>query len=231
MTKLPDDTQWRCRVEKDRFAALRTDERFQQIVVLGRALNSLRLLEITFISADDLPDPVWHGQRISAFLFMAAVGHETLELLNRMGRNFRDYPIWQERIAPILRNGLLKRLFKGNLAPLRDQVVFHFFENSILDPLRRTRLEEIVLIAGRGPTQGNVHFDLSDLLAIDLFLAEDISGEVELARLKELISRTMDLLISLKQAGVALVSAYCEEQGFILEALHPDGIWRNQTDR
>ena len=45
MTVIAETTDWRIRVPTERMRALKTDEAFRHLLVLGRLMNSLRLLE------------------------------------------------------------------------------------------------------------------------------------------------------------------------------------------
>lgn len=81
--------EWHIKVPSGEFEALRGDERFRQVLVLGRMLNSLRFLQCTFLGAADLKPPADIRHRFSAFFFIVAVMYEGLLLLKRMGKHFR----------------------------------------------------------------------------------------------------------------------------------------------
>ena len=204
---------WRFVISPEQFAALRREESFRQILALGRLLNSLRFLQIAFLGAQ-AEQPAGARQRIGAFFFMSAVLYEGFELLNRLAKHFRDCHAWKERIAPILADRLFERLYAKSLGPLRDQTVFHFFEDALEEPLAHCDLNELVLVSGVGPAQGGVHYELSDLLALDLFIGEYGSPEEHLKRADLLMTRTKDLLLEVVGASEALITEYAEVQRF-----------------
>jgi hypothetical protein len=226
MTKISETTEWRIRIPKDRMNALKSDEPFRQILVLGRMLNSLRVLEITYLADAQTEKPAGARQRIGAFLFIAGVLFEGLQLTTRLGRHFRKNKAWQGRIVPLLSSHRFERLFSGNLKPIRDQAVFHFFEDSYADPLKEFDLEEIIVVTGYGKRQGQIYYELSDLLAIDLFTGPAPSADEQIARAKQLIEATKDLLLDLIHAGEAVIAEYCRSQGFIREVKDASGTWR-----
>jgi hypothetical protein len=100
-------------------------------------LNSLRFLQCTFLGAADLKPPADVRQRFSAFFFMLAVIYEGLLLLKRMGKHFRGSKSWRQKIVPILRHRTSDKLFTASMDPLRNQAVFHFFEDAIRAPRPR----------------------------------------------------------------------------------------------
>jgi hypothetical protein len=206
--------EWRFVISAKQFAALRGEESFRQILALGRLLNSLRFLQISFLGAQS-DQPAGARQRIGAFFFMSAVLYEGFELLKRMAKHFRDFEAWKKRIAPILSDQLFEHLYAKSLGPLRNQAVFHFFEDALEEPLAHCDLNELVLVSGVGPAQGGVHYELSDLLALDLFIAEYGSAEEHLKRADLLMTRTKDLLLDVVGASEALITEYAESQNFV----------------
>lgn len=245
MSKPLRGVRWRLCIPPERFAALKTDESFRQILALGRLLNSLRFLEFAFLGVAAHRDPSLRRfrfqqwilarlrslpfgflrpkperpaamrQRISAFLFIAATLYEGLRLIQNMAKNFRRRAAWQQGMAPILRDRLFERLFAKSLDPLRNGVVFHFFQDAFDEPLQRFASDDIVFISGFGPEQGQTLYDLSDRLALDLFIGDEPTAEAQLKRAEILMIKTRDLLLDIINAGEVLIAEYASEQGFL----------------
>lgn len=245
MSKSLRGIRWCLRIPPERFAVLKEDESFRQILALGRLLNSLHFLEYAFLGVAAHRDPSLRKfrfqqwilarlrvlpfrflrskperpaamrQRISAFLFIAATLYEGLKLIQSMARNFRHRPAWQQRIAPILRDRLFERLFAKSLDPLRNGVVFHFFQDAFDEPLQRFASDDIVFISGFGPEQGQTLHDLADRLALGLFIGDEPTEVAQLKRAETLMIRTRDLLVDIVNAGEALIADYASEQGFV----------------
>ena len=219
------DFNWRFRIPLDRLDSIRHEAPFVQMVALGRALNSLRFLQLAFLQYDDSDHPPASRQRFAAVFFMAAVLHEGIKLLKRMGQHFRTTRTWQESITPIFRDRLVERLFDDSIAPLRTGVVFHFMEKSVQSVLAQSIFDEIVLISGAGPQQGNVHYDFSDLLAFVLFTGVTTSADEHLANAKTLLTRTLDVLTQFIEAAESLATEYCVNEGFLREVRDANGNW------
>jgi hypothetical protein len=215
-----DGTEWQILIPAETFRSLRREESFRQITALGRTLNSLRIAEFALLDAP-ADRPAGARQRIGAFFLFAAFSHEAFELLQRMAKYFRNTPVWKERIAPVLADPLFRRLSEKSLAVLRDQAVFHFFEDALATPLEHCDLEEVPLISGFGPEQGEVFYELSDLMALALFIDEHSSVDEQLRRAETLMTQTRDLMLAIIEAGEALIAEYAKTQGF--EAVKKDG--------
>ncbi len=224
MTVIAETTDWRIRVPAERMQALKTDEGFRHLLVLGRLMNSLRLLEITYLDAASSDKPAGSRQRIGAFLFMGSVLLEGLRLLSRIGRSFHKLRSWQERIVPILRSPVFVKLREA-LRPVRNQAVFHFDLDSFQDSIARCDLEEVVLVAGHGRRLGDVYFPLSDLMAINVLTGPCATAADQETRFKELLTETKDLLVALADAGEGVITEYCRMMGFAREVRQAGGDW------
>jgi len=219
------DFNWRIRIPPDRLDSIRHEAPFVQMVALGRTLNSLRFLQLAFLQYADSDQPPAPRQRFAAVFFMAGVLHEGVKLLKRMGQHFRTTRAWQESITPILRDGLVERLFNDSIEPLRTGAVFHFLEEFVQPVLAQGSFDEIVLISGAGRQQGNVHYDFSDLLAFVLFTGVTTSADEHLAKAKSLMTRTSDVLIQFIEAAESLATEYCVNEGFLREVRDANGNW------
>lgn len=220
------DTEWRIRVAAKTFDALRADEKFRQSLVLGRALNTLRVLQYSYLAAATLTPPADDRQRLGAFFLTAATLYETLELFKRAGEHFRDLTVWHERIVPILRNKSFEKLFANSIAPLRDQTVFHFFEDSMETPVKRCDLDTITLVGGYGDAQGQVYYKLADLMALEVLIGACSSAEAQLRRAEELMTSIGKALVDLVSAAEGLLVEYYRGSGAIVEVRDSDGTWR-----
>jgi len=237
-------TLWRLEIPADVLAKLRDDEPFHQILALGRLVNSLRFLELAFLGfpAHEVPSsvrfrlsqwlrarlrsfPLWPPsrdrpagmrQRITSFQFMAATLFEGFRLLQKMRKNFHDQPVWQKEVAPILKDRLFERLFADSLEPLRNGAVFHFFYDVMGPLLRRLPDEATTFLSSYGTQQGQLVYELSDRLALDLFIGDVGGAKAQVERAAVLMTRTRDLLIQVDGAAEALIGAYAKQHGFQL---------------
>jgi hypothetical protein len=205
--------RWSIRIPRDRFESLRGEESFRQALALGRFLNSFRFVQHAFLQGPrDLPSGA--RQRITGFLFLAGVLYEGLGLIKRMARHFRNLDAWKRVMSPILQDQLFDRLSGKSLQPLRNQAVFHFTEDSVVEPLRHCDLDELVFVAGFEDRRGELFYELSDLLALDLFVDESGSTAQQLTRAEALMERTTQLAIQLADAAEAVLNEYVQSNGF-----------------
>ncbi len=208
-----EGVQWSIRIPREPFEALRGEESFRQALALGRFLNSFRFVQDSFLQGQR-DQPAGARQRITGFFFLAGVLYEGLELIKRMARHFRNFDAWKREMGPILQDQLFDRLFAKSLQPLRNQAVFHFTEDSVVEPLRHCDLDELVFVAGFEDRQGELFYELSDLLALDLFIDEYSSTVQQLNRAKALMERTTKFAIQLAGAAEAVLNEYVQSNGF-----------------
>ena len=205
--------QWSIRIPRERFESLRGEESFRQALALGRFLNSFRFVQDSFLQGQR-DQPAGARQRITGFFFLAGVLYEGLELIKRMAKHFRHLDTWKREMSPILQDQLFDRLFAKSLQPLRNQAVFHFTEESVVEPLRHCNLDELVFVAGFEDRNGELFYDLSDMLALDLFIDEYGSQDQQLARADVLMERTVELAIQLAGAAEGVLNEYVQSNGF-----------------
>ena len=205
--------QWSIRIPRERFESLRGEESFRQALALGRFLNSFRFVQDSFLQGQR-DQPAGARQRITGFFFLAGVLYEGLELIKRMAKHFRHLDAWKREMSPILQDQLFDRLFAKSLHPLRNQAVFHFTEDSVVEPLRHCNSDELVFVAGFEDRNGELFYDLSDMLALDLFIDEHGSQDHQLARAKVLMDRTTELAILLTRAAEGVLNEYVQSNGF-----------------
>jgi hypothetical protein len=205
--------QWSIRIPRERFESLRGEESFRQALALGRFLNSFRFVQDSFLQGQR-DQPAGVRQRITGFFFLAGVLYEGLELIKRMAKHFRHLDAWKREMSPILQDPLFDRLFAKSLQPLRNQAVFHFTEDSVVEPLRHCNLDELVFVAGFEDRNGELFYDLSDMLALDLFIDEYGSQDQQLARAEVLMERTTKLAIQLAGAAEGVLNEYVQSNGF-----------------
>jgi len=75
-------------------------------------------------------------------------------------------------------------------------------------------LDELVFVAGFEDRQGELFYELSDLLALDLFIDEYGSTVQQLNRAKALMERTTKFAIQLAGAAEAVLNEYVQSNGF-----------------
>jgi len=75
-------------------------------------------------------------------------------------------------------------------------------------------LDELVFVAGFEDRNGELFYDLSDMLALDLFIDEYGSQDQQLARAEVLMERTTKLAIQLAGAAEGVLNEYVQSNGF-----------------
>src|SRR6266576_3620241 len=110
--------------------------------------------------------------------------------------------------------------FRQALALGRFLDSFRFVQDSFLQGQRdqpagaRQRITGFCFVAGFEDRQGELFYELSDLLALDLFIDEYSSTVQQLNRAKALMERTTKFAIQLAGAAEAVLNVYVQSNGF-----------------
>jgi len=212
----PASAAWRITYPPEDFAALKTDERFWQLVALARLVNALRFAQSSLPGQDD-DSPRGVRQRLNSFFHTAALLKEGIPLAQRLGKNFRHLPAFKERFLPILQDQSVEILLSKHLKPLRNEAVSHFLESELGPRLSNDDFDELTFVWGMGKTQGQTYYQLADMLAMRAFTGTTISREDFLARARELMQQTTDLAIKYQSAADRLIGEALLEMDWKME--------------
>jgi hypothetical protein len=133
-----------------------------------------------------------------------------------MGKHYRDFPAFL-KLRKILRDPLARRLRESSLAPLRNQLTFHFLEEEIGAQLAKTEMLAR-FVSGQGDTNAGVYYELADACALGAFSEVPLDAPDALERLGKQIAAATDLALRFVNAS----------EEFIVEALKAGG-WEMKT--
>lgn len=168
MSTSSGDQRWVVEIDATKFADLKKQERFWQLLALARAVNALRFVHAALLRHNDTEDsPDARRTRFNSFFFNCALLFEALLLVERLSKNFRDVPEF-EALRDLLKDRTVIELRKSSLGPLRDRLAFHFDEAEIGAQLHNSDLAP-QFVAGEGTVNQGVYYEMADACAIGAF--------------------------------------------------------------
>ncbi len=191
---LRDPTHWYLGISRERFAKLKTQGRFWQLVALSRAVNALRFVHVALLAYEHEDDSLRAGlTRFNSFFFNCALLHEALLLVQRLPKHYRNVAEFS-KLHKILKDPLTSELRTSILGPVRNRLTFHFDEDEIGAQLKKTEIPPR-FVAGEGETNGNVYYELADLCTLGMLLESSLEAPDALEKVEQRMADITDLQI------------------------------------
>ncbi len=176
----------------EQWREVRTDERLIGIATLARATNALAMAYPLLMIPVKYQSPRARRDRMSAFLYAAAVLFEGLRVSRRLGKHFRDLPQFQTGFGQIHSDKAVQTLENRFLKKLRDKAAFHFDRDVLAKGFKELDFSEARFASGRGWRTGSTYFDIVDD-AVLVFLTGAASDAEHFELLDEYMSSTAEL--------------------------------------
>jgi hypothetical protein len=214
-----ESTRWKINTDRENFEKAKTDEAFWSVVALGRAVNALLFVNQALIDrkGDDSPAGVRAG--FNQTFFAAALLFESRTLVRALGKHFSKVAEFQT-LSSIINGTPARKFLDSDIARLRNKLVFHFDPLEIGRQLRELPpSEETVFMSAMGRTNGQVHWELADLCALNSLYEGTWRGSDDPSALDE-TTRTLGALIKdFTNAAQYLIVKVLSDSGWYKEVL------------
>ncbi len=198
----------------DRWKSLRADAGFLEIVRLSRVLNSLSLNYSPILIPLDDQSPKARRDRFGAFVYIAALLQEGLLVAQSLGKHFRDLPQYRSGFAAILGDPSVVALRSGDLAKIRNELVFHFDRDSLAVGLSHfPEGKTVIATASHELKAGEFYFDLADDALLAYLYGDAPNEEEYIARVARLMEQVSSLFQRFIEAGHRLIPAALAQMG------------------
>ncbi len=195
-------------VSADRWRSLRANPAFLELLRLGRIVNSLSLTNAPFLVSPEDQSPRARRDRFAAFFFMAALLHEGLRTAEGLGRYFRKTAAYRNGFAKLFSDPEVIDLRSGDLAKIRNELVFHFDREPLRAGLKKFPYGETVLATASEFTHLEFYFDAADAALLAYLCRDGEQTEQEYAeRVQRLLDRVVLLFGRFLKASNALIAA------------------------
>jgi hypothetical protein len=209
---------WRFVLPEDRWNELREDPTFHAILKLCRIANTLRFVQTAPFGIEASDSPAASRQRLSSFLYNAALVSEALKTTQTLGKYFRNMPEFINGLGALHRDSETERIKTELLDRARNQAVYH-----IEDALPKESLAKIslappyIFAAASGERTVDVHYPLADWVFLNYILGTPEDGDTFKERYASAFKDLMQLSQKLDDAADALIAAYARTVGAIYE--------------
>jgi hypothetical protein len=217
---------WRATCTPRQFDWLKTEPGFAAFVALGRCLNQLRFALYAVMS--DMPNDSnsAHARQMTSGVFaVAAALHEGVKLAQEeLNRFFGRYPEF-DALRGVWRAKENREVLK-QIGRLRNRAASHFDVTEARRGLEALSfIDDCTIVEGRTDLERDMHFRLSDAVALMTFTGEDSSYDqlidktrvlyLAVARVSRAFADSADRLMAavLRDYGVELVESDAADNG------------------
>jgi hypothetical protein len=152
---------------------------------------------------------------LTSFLFTAATLFEALRLVHRLGRVFHGVPAFDDHLALIFKDPVVRDLEGGLLSRFRNQAVFHFWESTFEQALPiLNESPRHVFAAGQGWRKADVHYGLADLLVFHFAVHDPADQIAFLQRFKEMYEKITPVVLRLGDDADHLIADRLDAMGW-----------------
>ena len=204
----------------EQWKQLRSDERLIGIATLARATNALAMAYPLLMIPVRYQSPRARRDRMSAFLYAAAVLFEGLQVSRSLAKHFRDLPQFQTGFGLIHSDKKVQKLEGQFLKKLRDKAAFHFDRDVLAKGLKELDFQEARFASGRGWRTGSTYFDIVDD-AVLVFLTGAASDAEHLELLDKYMTSTAELANRFLSASHRLIPQVLRMLGGQMRMIRP----------
>jgi hypothetical protein len=215
-------TEWRFECDTATFERIKSEESFQQILALARAVNSLQFVISALVKDPEDSSPAASRSRINSFLFGSAILHESLILVERMNQQFGGNETYNQGLRTLLKDPAARSLRQSHMGPARNFAVFHYDPEEFGRMVKSAGVFECTFMTGRGKFSRESYFPFADTLATEVLMGTASSDEDFYEDLGSVMRETRELARRFVGFSEKLISRCLCEWGFIrrTSALH-----------
>jgi hypothetical protein len=197
----------------ERWATLRTEPTFVELLRLARVTNSLTLVYPPILASLEDQSPKARRERFGATLYAAALLHEGLHAAQGLGQHFRHMPQYQEGFAAIFADPIVGAFRSSTLDRTRDELVFRFDRDPLAVGLTRFAAGEMLIATAPDFQQGETSFAIADDAVLGYLFGDAPTEEVYLQRVTYLIKQVTLPFNRFMRAAHSLIPAALREMG------------------
>jgi hypothetical protein len=204
---------WQIQCDAVVFEQIKGETSFQQILALGRAVNSLQFVVAAF-DAQNVSSTAQRS-RINSFLFGSAIIYEGLLLVQKMNQQFGHNQLFKKGLHTLLKDPVALRLQEHHMAPARNSAVFHYEPTEFGKMVESASVDVCEFMVGRGTSASEGYFPFADMLATQLLMGRANADEEFYEHLGSVMSETRDLGVRFIEFSHALILRCLSDWKFI----------------
>jgi hypothetical protein len=188
---------WYIDCDAETFAKCKNDAKFAYIVTLARSVNALNFVVGALPSRESIPipSPANNRDRFNGYFIMCALFFEVLQLVDAMGKTFRDDALFRGGLKTLMEDKTAKRIRRMHLHPARNNV-FHFLPDHFAEKIKIQPPAQCLFLKARGKEKKDVYCTFADTIVIRTLVGDvpDMLGKfgVIADATKKLITKFVD---------------------------------------
>lgn len=194
---------------RDRWAEIREDPRFLELLRVARVANSLSLAHDALIGLGSDQSPEGRRREFAGLFYIAALLDEGIHTGQSLGQWWRELPQYRDGFQALANDPALARLRAGPWTKVRDKVVFHFDRDVMDIGVSRIPTDDIVIASypESGPTFGDTYFDVADRAVMGFLFGSAYSDEEYECAVRQFVDDTHAVFSAFTSATHRLVAA------------------------
>jgi hypothetical protein len=157
---------WYIDCDAETFAHCKNDEKFAYIVTLARSVNALNFVAGATPSPESVYSPANTRDRLNGYFLLCALFFEVLQLVEAMGKTFRDDALFRSGLQTLMEDKTAKRIRRMNLHPARNSAVFHFSPDHFAKKIKVQPPAKCLFLKARGKKKKDVYCTFADTIVI-----------------------------------------------------------------
>ena len=191
------------------FAAPKDNPGFHQLLGLARITNTIRFAHGAVVRVEQETSPADERQRLSSFLYLAALLFEALKLSRTVGKHFQDFSSFRNGFAKLHSDPDVEELRTNVLDRIRNTAVFHLDQGVIPTGLELLQpLTEFVFLSARDLSNGEIYYRLADQAVVHYIVGDSADTPEFTEKFKSILQRTTDLSIRFSACADELITEY-----------------------
>jgi hypothetical protein len=208
------DGDWQVTCDQAQYEACASDEKFPYIVALGRTINSLKFVHSAMLHAGTGMSPESRRGRLNSYFFASAILYESLSLVRKMNRPFKQDEMFKQGLHKILRDKDVQIIEKTHLNPARNRAVFHFLPEFFAATIASASRDECIFASGRGTRREELYYPFADTIAAGILVGYSSDTDEFYETLGKAMSDTSAFMVRFIDAAEFLIADHIRRWGF-----------------
>lgn len=209
----PTFRDWEIIAPRDVWQAIRSDERFIELVRVARVVNSLAQAYGPLIHTLEDQSPAARRNRFAAFFYAAALLKEGLDTAQSLGKHFRHLKQYKEGFGAILADADVQGLRSELLSKVRNELVFHFDRDAIAQGLSQFADSDSRILSASEFSHGEIYYDIADDAVLGYLFGDAPTEKEYVRRLAHFMEELTELANRFMAASHSLLAVALRELG------------------
>ena len=207
-------SEWSLPCTTAQLDVLRTNPTFIEVLALARLTNQLRFVQSALPPLEN-DSPSARRQLINAFLFTAALLHESVPLAQRLAQRYRYRLPSADALTKLLQDKEVRDLLATHIPRLSSETVLRVDERRISEHLASLADDTYIFASGATYGSGQLYYDLADITTFLPTLSHPSSYEALVNAAETIGRRTTATGLVFRRAADDLIAEVLAHEQFL----------------